>query len=655
LEGVEIREGEITDLGTITVSKGARLKVEAFTGHHRAVVGGAEITLYDDDDEGFPCEFVKDEIRTDVYGAATIEGVPPGKYYVGVSHHDFSEKIVEVHVQNAVENEIAIRLEQKVCFEGIALCAGAMTPIVGAKVVLHEYDEDGAFPVLSDLSSITDESGAFSIDKLDPGQYKMRIIHGDYFPFEKDVRIPSETEEKTFCLVRGGTLLVRVKDGDGRPLEGYRVSVVSSTGLFEGSPQERVTDERGEFTAQSVAQGYAQVTVRSSSDQGVRKTKRVAVGKDETTVLEFVFGRGYTVYGTVAIGDDSAENMVVSIEPLYAARGAAIDRAFAITDQKGKFRIEDVGPGEYSLSVRGTSGRPHGGPGFGARTQKSMMIEVIDNDLEINIDLSVGYVSGIVCDENGGPIENADVGFDEALLGDVDSRFFDGGLSHVRADCSGKYLLKGIGKGLFRIQASKDGYSFSNRIIDKDEDQNLENIDFELGRAGTISGQVKTEDENPIKKVYFTAFDLTQETLSVERLPLDDQNKYSFSKLRPGDYLISINADGYGFQLREVSLALADVEDVDFILSKGYSLTIYAKDQHGNLLEDATASCTLESSHKPQLTFFALPSYDNGLIIRDLSPGSYKIKIKKAGYLEEIAQVQMTNEDRIASVVLQEE
>ncbi len=113
---------------------------------------------------------------TDSDGHYLITGIPVGDTLVIASHPDYESMSQTVNLPEG-ETIFDFSLVPKAVIVGIVGDQDTGSPVAGAKVML-----DG-------LSVTTDADGIYTMTRLDPGQYTLRITHAEYLPHEQPVTL----------------------------------------------------------------------------------------------------------------------------------------------------------------------------------------------------------------------------------------------------------------------------------------------------------------------------------------------------------------------------------------------------------------------------------------------------------------------------------
>jgi len=266
---------------------------------------------------------------------------------------------------------------------GKVTTADTGSPIRGAEVRLSS---DGRFNRLG----TTDGDGRFELRDLPAGEYRLTVSRTGFITMQYGQRRPFEasnsitlaegaTADANVALIRGGVIYGRVLDQFGEPLAGTRVQALRSR-TVQG--QRRVqtvgaadqTDDTGAFRIYGLPPGdYYVIAAAGFGEQAKRdpptyfpgtpnfaaaQTITLAPGLEASADFQIGNVRNARVTGIVV---NSAGNPVpamvnlnsenVSTGPTIDGTSAAAMQVHADAGPDGKFTLENVPPGPYTLTA----------------------------------------------------------------------------------------------------------------------------------------------------------------------------------------------------------------------------------------------------------------------------------------------------------------
>ncbi len=556
-------------------------------------------------------------------------------------------------------------------FRGTVLSEETDEPIAAAILWLY-YPWDSYWS--KEDVTITDSKGNFSLRYHCPGQNKIVIQHKDYAPLENEISLLAEIETQLFYLSHGGTLAVRVKDADGGPVMQIKVGIVESLGGF--FREEFSTDENGEclFTNLPEKRHYVSLINPYAANNYPSVGKHVEIFKGKASELEFTLGSGHTLSGQVSYKGNPLSGVKVELRPItWFINGRGSYGEFK-TDNNGTYEIYDVEAGEYLLRFREYL--------YSTRDVllKHERIEIKDRDVELNVSFPSGSISGTVTDKNGIGRSSARISLiplsEECEIPDSLKIW---GMSpfrlilytrSVETDSEGRYILDNIGEGKFQIIAGETYYFGTiSRIVEKDKDEALEGVDFQLRSASEIMCEIETWDNASPPKAHILVLDDSGYTMMIDDIHYYE-GQYKLLGLGMGDYEFIVGANGYSPQRKKVSV-MSERASIDFSLTKGNQLIIQVTDTAGTPIEgvialfadeDPSLSCFLnklynyDSDRGSREFRHASTSDENGQItLEHIASEIYTINLSKFGYIDKKLPVQITGQDKTANVVLQKE
>lgn len=283
-----------------------------------------------------------------------------------------------VHAQTTSSKETTASITGTVKFKG--------EPVQGVSVTLRSSDGT-ANSKLTNYRGVTDAKGQYRIADVAPGRYLVSpaataFVTDDASIGERTLIVSKgETiEDIDFSLIRGGVITGKVVDADGRPVIEEDVYVFSprDPGLGAFRPA-AVTDDRGVYRIFALKPGDYTVAAgrndisgnsgrRPTGNQFVRtyypgvtqaaQAKRIEVSDgSEATNVDIVISRSltpHTASGLVLIGETGQPlpNVPVSVTHIVGPNATMISSRGVVTSNQGEFKVENLTPGQYSVSVQ---------------------------------------------------------------------------------------------------------------------------------------------------------------------------------------------------------------------------------------------------------------------------------------------------------------
>ena len=240
--------------------------------------------------------------------------------------------------------------------------------------------------------------------------------------------------------------------------------------LLDGAPvsiRSRVTDAEGNFTLENVPPGTYRVRAWAQRPGGasVRGSIPIEVTNRDVENLALTLAPGADVNGSISIEDAATASASESAADFdwtdvrVTLRGD--DAAGADVTESGEaqadFRIEDVPPGEYTVSVNMASpslyvkrimlGSTEAAPG-----ETITIAPGFTGPLDVLLSPNGGRIQGVASTADGEPVPNAAVTLLPLDVSDMASAGLELPRRHqTRTDPGGRYALSGIAPGEYRV------------------------------------------------------------------------------------------------------------------------------------------------------------------------------------------------------------
>ncbi|HYC91865.1 MAG TPA: carboxypeptidase-like regulatory domain-containing protein, partial [Thermoanaerobaculia bacterium] len=321
-----------------------------------------------------------------------------------------------------------------------------------------------------DSQTTTDADGAFALQGLAPGTYRIMLFHAEEL-IERNVEIEAPGELDV-ALPPAGTLRGRVVDAaTGEPVTAFAFHVVPAEGRARIARGERsedgtfsVTVPVGMYRVSAAADGYT-----TSETMEVRVTER------EPASLELRLGRGVTIAGRVT---DEAGTPVANAEVLVMSRTMEAMRSRssvrvapgnARSAEDGSFTITGVDRGEAAMTVRKEGYAP--------------FRKAIDADgtMHVDVRLSRGLSLPGIVTRGGKGVAGAQVSANTAALGGEHQTAVSGD--------DGRFVLTGLVAARYSVNANAGEAHAEVRNVDPSKEKELV-ISLDPKPRGVVFGNV---------------------------------------------------------------------------------------------------------------------------------------------------------------------
>lgn len=514
--------------------------------------------------------------RTDVPVPAAVKtrvdvALPPERLIRGVARDAAGKPVVDATVEVRAFDDATERIV------GGSVAVRAAPGGGGGRRILASGETVG--------TTKTDAAGAFALRGLDDGDWVVSARAPGELPPEEVKSTLSEaqpTAEIVLTFPASGVVTGRAFDSDGLPAAGMRVRLNPPSngvviGFVPGGTSD-LADRDGRFRIAGVAPGtyVASVVGRFPSDSGgamimfsgAEETEAkpkpklkpgevaVEVEAGKTVEIELREPRPATLAGYVTEGGRPAAGVVVRLSAdtggFSLGGGASL-----VTDDRGAFNFGKRAAGKYSLNVE-----PEGAPN---PIVKKIELEE-GKDLREDVALPTGAIEGRVTGADGAPLADVRLeaelirdggeehgavgGFASIALGgfavadDEDAaaggpRIFSFGANkkHVTTDRDGRFALRYLAAGKYKVSASGEGVVPAKRDdVVVEEGRTTGGVELVAATAGGIETSVDVGEGEPgyVQIEYF----FENETSASENGGTDGSAPDRRTGLKPGRWRV---------------------------------------------------------------------------------------------------------------------
>jgi Carboxypeptidase regulatory-like domain len=438
-----------------------------------------------------------------------------------------------------------------------------------------------------------------------------------------------ESENVEFSLTTNDTtgieLLVTVRLG--RVL-GTVVSSVDDTSIQNFSIQiddGDLTTYNNSYDVNSLIRGIHNVTVTKAGYRDFSQQFVTDTGTDIDTVnVELVpiqngyslfIGHNYTgteipLYGAHVILRDSAENIVDEGE----------------TSQSGWIQIED-------LSTTETYSAECSKPGFETVVKQGIVISAGTGSQLLSPKTNV--IFGDVFDEDVSLLDNAT----------IQLKTQNGELREVATDEFGAYELQTFDGASTLIAIKSDDSQTSYLYSIAVSSGEYLNKDLQMRNSATIFGAIETESGGiPASSALIQTENSSSGTYAFQRS--NDDGTYRIRGLRPGDFIVSLQADGYDDpDPVELTLAASGEEEVNWVLTG--SVTSITGRVTNSITQNGVSGATIDAVGPETLRIST--SGDGNYAFTNITPGAYIVTVSELGYEEQQRAVNVNEAEVVAA------
>lgn len=633
-EGLEVRSGETTDLGSLLLERSLPLAGRVLDPAGRPVAGarvgalgeaagflGLDIRtlvdgLYRDTpwlDEGV--SGADGTFRLESLGAGTYtlvaraRGFAPGRSDGVLLHPAGTARPVDISLQPSHPLRVVV-------------VDAAEAPVAGASVAGLLTTGRDAVPTVADrVLATTDGAGEALLEGLPPGSVAVAVRSADGRMAIRNADVP-RTSEVRIPLGGAGALLVRVRDADGAPVEGAEVSAFvegggrGNTVLLRGRTGADGDIRFAELAPGTLMAATAEKEGMAPAGQGISlfggRGETVEIRDGETAEKDLLLGPGAVVSGVVrrrADGSPVEGARVTLVMPSFLLFGAERETR---SGAEGAFRFEGVPEGEAVLAATTETAASPFDPRsfFNPRRDAEAKVAVPAGPAEVAKDLhldELGSVSGRVTGPDGGGVSGAVVsaggGGRGGFLG-----LPSAGPPDVLTGAEGDYRLTGVRPGgSITVAATAAGLlGGSSAPVALAAGGEARGVDIRLTAGGVLEGRVTGAGGSPVEGASVRASprrpggripagdlsppmpDFGGESPSTRT---DPEGSYRIPGIPPGTLSVTVEAEGFQQENRgDVAVLEGASTRADFSLEPGHLLAGVVLDPAGKPVQGATVS-----------------------------------------------------------------
>ncbi|MEO8504007.1 MAG: carboxypeptidase-like regulatory domain-containing protein [Acidobacteriota bacterium] len=454
---------------------------------------------------------------TDGDGHYRLPAVAPGHATVSAAKPEGGRTARELDVKPG-ENELDLR------FQGGVEVSGTVVddrggPVGGAHVALSSTSRSGGG---EGKRTETATDGRFAFKDVHDGEYRMVAWSDGY----AQTNLPAFTVAGVAMtglevrLQKGGRIV-----GALRGLNLIEIAALRIIAKRVGDPGpwlQGVVDPAGRYSIANVPAGLW--SVDANVHGGRRANGRVTVPETfGDSVLDLEFGKGLTLTGHVIRG-----GVPLGDASVYVMGQSVAARLSADTTSDGKFRLEGLAAGTYTVSVLA----------HGSSWSDSLDLE---DDRDIEIAFGVGSLHGRVLDaEDGSPLAGVTLTLESAVPDASHMRNLF--TSRARSDAQGQFRIGDLSAGSWTLRGSLAGYAATTAVATIDDGQDAE-TDIRMQATEGLVLQVATP-AGPAATVQAAVLDGGGGVVSIGRFQATDTGRVRIQNVPQGSYEVLLAADG---------------------------------------------------------------------------------------------------------------
>jgi len=495
-------------------------------------------------------------------------------------------------------------------------------------------------------SSDSDAEGAFTLEGLMPGAYRLDVRASGRGSAMKELNVEGDTDGVELRLPADTRIEGRVSSPDGGPAANASVTVWNSP-VEQPEEKERTSRsassaEDGTFTVDGLMPGY--VWVEAADGQAVASLGPEPLRAGESRRVQLRLGEGTRISGRVVwTGGGPAPNVLVR------CKGRLIDRS-ARADDQGEYACEGLLPDEYGVvALRNLASEPwylaqidHNVERYGGRRVQLTPERSVDG-VDLRLARDDQSITGAVLQSDGTPAGNVAVYASRESLGvshhATNARAVDG--RAVSYD-DGTFQIDGLSDGTYQLRAQAiDGEGREANVpVGSD-------VSIRLKRTGRLRGVVLDEQREPVAKFTIHAYAQGQSGESYDDViarsegpaiatqsVFDEGGNFEIAGLRAGEYeLVATSGDG---RTGQVSARVADGESqsgIEIVARAGGDVT-------GRVVDHDTGQPLLGARVDAQIAerrIGAITKEGGVFTLTGAAPGqAVRLQVSASGYIGDV-------------------
>lgn len=401
---------------------------------------------------------------TDSEGRFQFEALGAGPWTIDIAGEQLAEDVDAIRLGPGEERQIELRLRAH------ARLAGVVTdpygePVAGAEVLVQPRDPAGQVTG-THHGARTDAGGAYDAYRVPSGPARIVARHPDYRDGVAEVVIEGGTNVVDLKLQPGWEISGTVSTAAGSPVALARVEAhpveppLSLDELADAQRQvlprlqlEAVTDEDGTYRIGGLDDGRYEL--RAHADGYARAASGhlpVRIDGGSVAGIDFVLHRGITLQGVVT-GRPSAALAGISVK---AAQERLLG-GMTTPDLGGRFQMNDLGPGKWTISAVERDGRT---------VERSVTLETGPGEAFVELNFEPGLTLTGEVRSQGQPLAGGEVHLIEGTRRYRPART-------VRIDQQGRFRIDGLAAGSFKVLIAEPSGVAHSRAIELQADQDI--------------------------------------------------------------------------------------------------------------------------------------------------------------------------------------
>lgn len=505
-------------------------------------------------------------------------------------HPDFAEETVPVDCpREGGTTRVEIALKKGRAISGVVKDAATSAPVAGASVTISSAGRDAKAGMLEKMlasmgrtgagSATSDPAGKWEIANLAPGEYRLLASHKDYAASESTpvtVRPDADAAGVELLLPGGARVHGAVQDAAGKAASGASVTAISENGLAHAA-----ADTDGRYALEHLAPGTWSVSVSSGKGAGgdAGSTKPVSVAAGDDIALDFTFGGGFSVSGTVISRGAPFAEAHVSFSRDEAGEGVT---ASGESGKDGAYRVAGLPAGSYEVMVW-----KQGEGNFDSCRLPSRV--AVNGDLAgQDLVLPSGVIAGTLAAAGGSPAEDVrvlcakkDDDRKESAESGVEKQMLDL-FSSKKSGRGGAFELTMLAAGTYIVTAEKKGAGRVSETVTLSSDDGRAEIALILKPGFPLKLRaVSAVTGKPVERAGMRVRDKSGDVVK-EEVVSAEAGVLTLPDIPEGTYRVEIGAAGHApGKLDAVKAGPGEKGVTELKLEKGATLAVTVAGEKG--------------------------------------------------------------------------
>jgi protocatechuate 3,4-dioxygenase beta subunit len=560
-----------------------------------------------------PMEFQSAEAATSgPDGAFEVQDLAPGTYELAIVQWTLG-----IQLKRTVEapvTDLQLVLEPSGSLKGHVVDGATRQPVTAFRLGLY-WAQDGERPAGGRQADVEDAGGAFVLADVPARDVGVTVSAEGYATRRIEaVSVPPGGEAPDQDIALEAELPIRGRV-TGEDKAGIPEAVVRVSSKGEHQSVSARTDDQGEYELRGVAPGEFALTFEASGFLSEKRT----LDTRQSARLDVTLRRGLSLTGVV-VGDGAA---VPSARVSAASSMAGAQYAHANTDERGRFKLEGLVPGRYTVSASAE------GKGKGK-------LEDVDPESSGPLRLVLERSRRAVLT---GKVVGLPAAGEQPLMVMVMARNDEEEPDDATAlvEAAGTFRLDDApaGRVTVRAEASTGESSRQSRSVELTLAPGAEAEVVLEFPEGVVSGQV-TRDGRPVAGM--------QVSFSAPAAPgassrTDVRGNYEVAGLQPGRYTVTVSGDGTSYEVDHVVSGSGEF-DIDITGGSLQGRVVRADD--GTPVPGVSVVLWPLGTRENRPADAADSNGQGEFALRSLREGRYRVTTSKKGYGQEVRELAVT-------------